>query len=75
MPAKIEEIKELISQQLGRTHIRSEDLLIEDLGAESVDIVNIVASAEDKYSVFIEEEEIPKIRNAADLLALVQTKA
>jgi acyl carrier protein len=71
---KIEDIQELIGLQLGRTQVRTDDLLIEDLGAESVDLVNIVASAEDKYSIFIEEEEIPKIRTAADLFSMIRKK-
>lgn len=71
---KIEEIIDLVKVQLGVKQIKKESRIIEDLGAESADIVNIIASLEDKYRIKIKEEEIGDIQTVGDLSALVQEK-
>lgn len=68
----IDEIKRLVSVQLGVKHIREEDLFMEDLGAESADLVNIIAAVEEKYRVTIGEAEISGIRSVFDLYKHVQ---
>ena len=57
----------MVELQLGRRKIRVEDRFFEDLGAESVDMVNLVASIEDRTGVFIPEEIIPDLKTIADL--------
>ena len=69
--ATIEEIKALIGLQLGKSNIRETDRLVEDLGAESSDVANIVAVAEEKYGIIIKEGEIARILTAMDLYELV----
>jgi acyl carrier protein len=70
----IEPILRLVEVQLGKLHISQNDKLVEDLGAESADIANIVAAVEDKYKIAIRESEIVKLSTASDLFALVQSK-
>lgn len=65
------EIKKLVSLQLGTRDIRDDSLLVEDLGAESADVANLVAALEEKYQVTVKESEMAKIRTPADLLELV----
>jgi acyl carrier protein len=71
MPIGIEEIEKLVGLLLGRRNVTSRDRLVEDLNAESSDLVNIVATLEEKYEITIAEEEIPALRTVADLHALV----
>ncbi len=66
MPS-IEEIAALVSVQLGRRDVRGEDRIVEDLGAESADVVNIIAAVEDKYHITLGESELSAIRTVADL--------
>jgi acyl carrier protein len=47
---------------------------MEDLAAESADILNVVLAVEDKYQVSIDESELSDVRSASDLYALVQRK-
>lgn len=68
------EINKLIQLQLGITRLSINDRLIEDLGAESADIANIIAAAEEKFNVIIEESEIAKINTPQDIVQLVQSK-
>lgn len=69
----IEEIKKLVSLQLGVRDVNDDSLLVEDLGAESADLANIIAVLEDKYQIVVKETEIAKIRTPADLFELVRT--
>ena len=74
MAVTITEIQDLIRVQLGRRNVKPEERIVEDMGAESADIVNIIASAEDKYNIIIDEEEIFDIRTVEDLFNLVRNK-
>jgi acyl carrier protein len=63
----MEEIISIVSLQLGEKNVSEEQHLVEDLGAESADIANIIATLEEKYQLFISEEMIAKIRSVKDL--------
>ena len=67
----IEEINELVASQLGVRVVTAQDRLMEDLGAESADVANIVAAVEEKYHIVVKESEIARIFTSADLLQLV----
>jgi len=67
MKVKIEEIISLVSLQLGVKKVTEAHRLVEDLGAESADIANIIASLEEKYDLFISEDKIAKIKTVKDI--------
>jgi len=71
----LDEIKKLVGMQLGKRNVREGDRFVEDLGAESADVANLVATVEEKYGILIKEAEIANIFTPADLLALVQKRA
>lgn len=70
----MDEIKKLVSLQLGKRNFNEESLLVEDLNAESADIANIVAVLEEKYQITVTELEIAKIRTPSDLFRLASEK-
>jgi acyl carrier protein len=70
----MDEIKKLVGMQLGRRNVRDTDRFMEDLGAESADIANIVATAEEKYGITIKEAEIANLLTPEDLYVLVQKR-
>ena len=74
MSLSIEDVKDLVRVQLGAKKVEPHDRIMEDLGAESADIVNIIAAMEDRYHILIEEEEIGDIRTVEDLFVLAQGK-
>jgi acyl carrier protein len=57
--------------QLGLADARESDRLVEELGAESVDILNLVASLEQAYQVRVPEAQIAELRTVGDLHALL----
>lgn len=75
MNASIDEILKMVSLQLGRRNIRTTDRFLEDLGAESADIANIVALTEERYKIVFKESEIARIATPADLFDFIQQKS
>jgi acyl carrier protein len=72
MAVTIEDIQTLVGLQLGQRKVSGQDRLLEDLGAESADIVNIIAAVEDKYHISLEEADISRVRTVRDLYDLVK---
>jgi len=70
----IDDINKLVSLQLGVRNVTADVLLVEELGAVSADVVNIIAILEEKYQIVVKETEIAKIKRPADLLSLVSGK-
>ena len=69
-PITPDDIKQVVRLQLGARRIEEPDYLVEDLGAESADIANIVAALEARTGVRISENELVKIRQVSDLVRL-----
>ena len=74
MTVKLTELKTLVGLQLGIRDVDETAHFLEDLAAESADILNIVLAVEDKYQVSIEEAELFDVRSTSDLYDLVQRK-
>jgi len=70
----MDEIKKLVSMQLGVRDVKNNSLLAEELGAESADVANIIAVLEEKYQITVTEPDMAKIRTPADLFELVKNK-
>lgn len=70
----VDEIIRLVELQFGRLGIQPTDRLMEELGAESADVINLVASTEEKYGVVLKESEIARIFTPQDLFELVHHK-
>ncbi len=75
MTPTLEEIQKLVALQLGKRRVAPEDRLVEDLGAESIDLVNLVATVEDRYGIEVAEEELADLLTVADVHALARRLA
>jgi len=73
-PTSQDEIRKLVELQLGKRNVHDGDRLVEDLGAESADVANLVAAAEEKYGITIKESEIARIFTPLDLFELVRKR-
>ncbi len=72
MEISVEEIIYIVGLQLGIKDISEEQRIVEDLGAQSADVVNIIVAIEEKYQIFISEEKIAKIRIVKDLYSMIE---
>ena len=69
-----QEIFDLVALQLGVDTVEPGARLVEELGAESADVLNLVATLEDRYEIEIDEEEIPQLSTVADVHHLIQRR-
>jgi acyl carrier protein len=72
MPPELGEIEDLVALHLGRRRVAADDRVIEDLGAESIDLVTIVSAVEERWGISIEESLLPDIRTVRDLWTCVR---
>jgi acyl carrier protein len=69
------EIVSLVELTLGRDGVRPSDRLLEDLGLESTDMLNLLNAVDDRFGIFVDELEAFEISTVADLGDLLETKA
>ena len=71
-----EKVKEILSKQLEVSvdEIQLANSLQEDLGADSLDVVEIVMSLEDEFSIEIADEETAKIKTVDDIVKYIDSQ-
>jgi acyl carrier protein len=74
MAVSVEAIQELVGRQLGRRGVKADDHLIADLGVESIDVLNLVRSLEEKFHVSLTDDEVASLQTVRDLHAVVLRK-
>jgi acyl carrier protein len=74
MMITLNDICTLVQLQLGAQQVNGSDHIFQDLGADSMDAVNIIATAEEKYDIEIEEGELIRIHTVFDLYTLVRQR-
>lgn len=69
-----EKLKEILAEQLDvdANSITQDSMLIEDLGADSLDAIDIVMSIEDEFKIEVPDEIIEKIENVGDMLNYIE---
>ena len=67
-------VREKIAEQLGvaADEVKSESSFIEDLGADSLDIVELVMALEEEFNIEISDEDAEKIRTVKDVVGFIQ---
>lgn len=70
----ISDIQTIVRLQLGLKEVETGDHLVEQLGAESADIVNIVVALEEKYGIVIDETAMADLETVEDLFHIVEQK-
>ena len=76
MSATIEQkVKNIIADQLGvgEDEIKPAASFIEDLGADSLDIVELVMAMEEEFEVEIPDEEAENIKTVQDAINYINT--
>ncbi len=68
-------VKAIIADQLGvsQDEIKMESSFIEDLGADSLDIVELVMAMEEAFEIEIPDEEAENIKTVGDAINYINT--
>lgn len=71
-----ERIKEIIADQLGIDveQIKPESKFVDDLGADSLDVVELIMAFEEEFDVEIPDEDAEKIQTVGDVIEYIKAK-
>jgi len=69
-------VKEVIADQLGvdPERVKIEASFIDDLGADSLDIVELVMAVEEEFGIEIPDEDAEKLKTVGDFCNYLQSK-
>lgn len=69
-------VRDIIVEQLGvdADRVKPEASFIDDLGADSLDIVELVMAMEEEFDVEIPDEDAEKLKTVQDVTSYLQSK-
>ncbi|CDB24642.1 acyl carrier protein [Clostridium sp. CAG:557] len=70
----LEKVKKILSEQFSveEDSITANTNIAEDLGADSLDVVDILMSIEDEFEIEVPDEEIENIRTVGELVNYIK---
>jgi acyl carrier protein len=76
MAANTDKVKDIIEKELGveREKLVDSASFIDDLGADSLDIVELVMEFEKEFNIDIPDEEAEKLRTVGDAIQYLNEK-
>ncbi|MCE0499716.1 MAG: acyl carrier protein [Methylacidiphilales bacterium] len=71
-----EKVKDIIVEQLGVNpeQVTPQAKFIEDLGADSLDTVELVMAFEEEFNVEVPDEEAEKLQTVGDVIKYIEDK-
>lgn len=71
-----DKVRDIIVDQLGvnADQVTPEAKFIEDLGADSLDTVELVMAFEEEFSIEVPDEEAEKLQSVGDVMSYVQSQ-
>ncbi len=72
-----EKVKVILAEQfdIDEDTITMETNIQDDLGADSLDVVDLLMSIEDEFEVEVPDEEIENIRTVGELVSFIEANA
>lgn len=69
-------VREIVALQLGlgEEDIQPDSTFIDDLGADSLDVIELLMALEEEFEVDIPDEDAEEFQNVADVIAYLQKK-
>jgi acyl carrier protein len=69
------QVKEIVAEQLDvpPEEIKSDANFVDDLGADSLDLTELVMAMEDKFEVEIDDEKAQSLRTVQDAVEYIKT--
>jgi len=75
--ALIDEVKEVVVEQLNVNpdEVKEDSKFVEDLGADSLDVVELVMALEEKFDIEIPDSDAESIATVGDAVKYVESKS
>ena len=69
-----EKVRDMLAKQLNLSadQIKPESDVVKDLGADSLDVVELLISLEDDYGVSIPEDDIVNVKTMQDIVDMIE---
>jgi len=76
MSIEFEKVRDIIVKQLDidKERVTRDASFVDDLGADSIDTVELVMAFENEFGIEIPEEDAEKLRNINDLIKYIESK-
>ena len=75
--ALLDDVKDVVIEQLDcdTAEVKEDSKFIEDLGADTLDVVELVMALEEKFDIEIPDEDAEKILTVADAIKYIENNA
>ncbi len=72
--ALFDDVKEVVVEQLNVNpdEVKEDSKFVENLGADSLDVVELVMALEEKFDIEIPDEDAEKIATVADAISFIE---
>ena len=72
-----EKVKQILAEQLNvkADKIKPEIKIVEELGADSLDVVELLMSVEDQFGISVTDEEAVNLKTVNDIVTLLEKKS
>jgi acyl carrier protein len=72
--ALFDDVKEVVVEQLSvdANEVKEESKFVEDLGADSLDVVELVMALEEKFDIEIPDDQAESIATVADAIKFIE---
>ena len=69
-----EKVSKMLADQLGiaADTIRPEQEVVKDLGADSLDVVELMMALEEEYGITLPENEVENVKTVQDIVDMMQ---
>ncbi len=70
----LEKVRDMLAKQLklSADQIKPESDVVKDLGADSLDVVELLISLEDDYGISIPEDDIVNVKTVQDIVDMIE---
>ena len=71
-----EKVKAIIAEKLNvdQDEIKLESSIVDDLGADSIDLIELIMNLEEEYGISISDEEAVKLKTVGDVVDFINSQ-
>ena len=72
----LERVKKVTCEELGvsDTEVKEESSFTDDLGADSLDVVELVMALEEEFGIDIPDDDVTNLKTVGDAVTYIETK-